>query len=289
MEESKLFIGGLAAEATEDDVRALFSPHGFITEIAMLPTKSTTGQKCCFVKYGTKPAAESANEALQTLNGKFQMPGTDRPIAVRWADNGKGENPGKGERTSGPPSAPPMGMHAPMYGGYPLQQPVMHMMPGMPQPGMPGMPQEASPYGMPQMMPGMPGMPGMPEAMNPYMLPGVPHSSGMPAGGMPLAMPGGASMEEAQGTKLFVGGLPGHFSAAQLQPLFDPYGMVIDTHMMKPSDKTGQRCAFIKYSMPASAQAAVAALNGRMSVSPTDGPIVVRYADGGSREKRQRT
>ena len=127
MEESKLFIGGLAAEATEDDVRALFSPHGFITEIAMLPTKSTTGQKCCFVKYGTKPAAESANEALQTLNGKFQMPGTDRPIAVRWADNGKGENPGKGERTSGPPSAPPMGMHAPMYGGYPLQQPVMHM------------------------------------------------------------------------------------------------------------------------------------------------------------------
>jgi hypothetical protein len=255
----------------------MFAAYGCIKEIAMLAPKSRTGQKCCFVRYVTRTASEAANEAIQELSGKLQMPGTDRPIAVRWADQGKGGTGAEstptpvGQTMTAPMHAPGL-VHAPMHAPTQIpsaQNPAMmgyvmpptHMLPHMvPPPQLlpqtsPAFVQEAVPYVMHTPMPGLPNRP---------------------------------AVDEGQGVKLFVGGLPAAFTIADLTPLFEPYGVLVDTHMMKPSEKTGQRCAFVKYQMAASAQAATAAMNGILQINAQDKPIVVRFADDGNGTKRQR-
>jgi len=103
------------------------------------------------------------------------------------------------------------------------------------------------------------------------------------AAAMPAAMPGmpGMSGTPPPGAepKLFVGNLPGHTADADLRMLFQAYGSVQEVHLMNPSVKTGQRCAFVRYSSPQECQAAIDGLvNYR--VHPSDEkPILVRFAD----------
>jgi CUG-BP- and ETR3-like factor len=102
--------------------------------------------------------------------------------------------------------------------------------------------------------------------------------TGAAAIGGGFAAPGANAPVNAE-PKLFVGNLPGHTADADLRMLFQAYGTVLEVHLMNPSAKTGQRCAFIRYSSTQECQAAIDGLvNYR--VHPSDEkPILVRFAD----------
>lgn len=63
---SKLFIGNLPFQATEDEVRELFAQHGEVTEVNLI-TDRHTGQPRGFGFVQMEP--EGAQRAIAALNG----------------------------------------------------------------------------------------------------------------------------------------------------------------------------------------------------------------------------
>jgi RNA recognition motif-containing protein len=59
---SKLFVGNLSYQLTEDELRQTFQPYGEIKDLKLLQTKGFG-----FVEY---ESSESAQKALEELNGK---------------------------------------------------------------------------------------------------------------------------------------------------------------------------------------------------------------------------
>ena len=72
----------------------------------------------------------------------------------------------------------------------------------------------------------------------------------------------------------------------QLRGVMHAYGVLTEVHIMAPSERTRQRCAFVSFETHANAMAATA-LNNAFQMRQTERPIVVRFAD--SQGKRQRT
>jgi cold-inducible RNA-binding protein len=65
---TKLYVGNLSYEATEQDLQDLFGQHGPVTEALMMMDKTTGRPRGFgFVTMGTREAAEAA---IQALNGK---------------------------------------------------------------------------------------------------------------------------------------------------------------------------------------------------------------------------
>lgn len=92
----------------------------------------------------------------------------------------------------------------------------------------------------------------------------------------------GAHNVPPDGTKLFVGGLPGYCDESTIRPLFSQFGELTEVFFLPNNSKTGQRCAFVRYTSWHSAQAAVEALNGRHRFGPGEDPIVVRPKEQGT-------
>jgi cold-inducible RNA-binding protein len=65
---TKLYVGNLPFDATEDDLRNLLSPHGPVNEVAVIMDK-VTGQARGFA-FATMNTSEGATAAIQALNGK---------------------------------------------------------------------------------------------------------------------------------------------------------------------------------------------------------------------------
>lgn len=69
-----LWVGGLDAETTEDDLRSRFYPFGELQSIRVVPAKS-----CAFVTFQNRVAAE---EAAKKLHEKLQIRG--QPVKMSW-------------------------------------------------------------------------------------------------------------------------------------------------------------------------------------------------------------
>jgi cold-inducible RNA-binding protein len=82
--QNKLFVGNLSYNASEDDLRKLFSKCGVVTEVS-IPVNRDTGRKrgFAFILFETQ---ESAQNALKELNN-FEFLG--RKIVVSMATNEK--------------------------------------------------------------------------------------------------------------------------------------------------------------------------------------------------------
>ncbi|KAF8111751.1 hypothetical protein N665_0073s0104 [Sinapis alba] len=81
--EHKLFVGMLPKNVTEAEVSSLFSKYGTIKDVQILRGSLQTTKGCVFLKYESK---EQALAAMEAINGKHIMEGSNVPLVVKWAD-----------------------------------------------------------------------------------------------------------------------------------------------------------------------------------------------------------
>ncbi|GBG88219.1 hypothetical protein CBR_g46786 [Chara braunii] len=79
--------------------------------------------------------------------------------------------------------------------------------------------------------------------------------------------------------KLFIGMLPRHVTESDIRNLFSRFGEIKDLSMLKASNQVSKGCAFLKYEMRESAQAAINALNGIHKMEGGNSALVVKWAD----------
>lgn len=84
--ERKLFIGMLAKECNESDVRVMFSPFGSIEECTVLRDANGQSKGCAFVTYASR---QCAINAIKTMNHSQTMKGCNNPMVVKFADTQK--------------------------------------------------------------------------------------------------------------------------------------------------------------------------------------------------------
>ena len=63
-QDTKLFVGMVPFEATEDDIRAVFSPYGRVTEVFIMRKHDGSSKGCAFVKFGARAECDKAIAAL---------------------------------------------------------------------------------------------------------------------------------------------------------------------------------------------------------------------------------
>lgn len=94
----KMYVGNLSFEATEEQVRDLFTPYGAVESISMI-TDRTSGQfrGFCFVEMETS-AANAAISALdnQDLDGRTLKVNEAKPREDRGGGGGGGNRNGGG-------------------------------------------------------------------------------------------------------------------------------------------------------------------------------------------------
>ena len=92
---TKLFVGNLPFSATEESVRALFSPHGTIESLALINDRETGRPRGFgFIEMSSADAAQ----AMQALNGK-NFEGRDLKVneaQARERNGGGGNRSGQG-------------------------------------------------------------------------------------------------------------------------------------------------------------------------------------------------
>jgi cold-inducible RNA-binding protein len=81
----KLFVAGIASDATEDQVREMFSPYGNIVSVFMVTDRFTGNVRFAFVEFETEEEAQAAKTALanQDVNGKKLTVDEARPPRER--------------------------------------------------------------------------------------------------------------------------------------------------------------------------------------------------------------
>ncbi len=66
--ETKLYVGNLSYETTEDDLRSLFTQAGTVNEVALIKDRDTGSSKgFAFV---TMNSQEEANKAIERFSGQ---------------------------------------------------------------------------------------------------------------------------------------------------------------------------------------------------------------------------
>ena len=77
---TKMYVGNLSFNSTEQDLRDLFGSHGEVTEV-FIPTDRESGRPRGFA-FVTMDSTDSMNDAISALNGnEFQ----GRPLVVNEA------------------------------------------------------------------------------------------------------------------------------------------------------------------------------------------------------------
>ncbi|XP_053178903.1 CUGBP Elav-like family member 5a isoform X41 [Scomber japonicus] len=84
--DRKLFVGMLNKQQTEEDVYRLFEPYGVIEECTVLRGPDGNSKGCAFVKFSTHTEAQSA---ISALHGSQTMPGASSSLVVKFADTDK--------------------------------------------------------------------------------------------------------------------------------------------------------------------------------------------------------
>ncbi|ESN91937.1 hypothetical protein HELRODRAFT_90208, partial [Helobdella robusta] len=79
----KLFVGMLSKHQTEDNIRQMFQPFGYIEECTILRDQNGNSKGCAFVKYSS---ASEALSAINSLHGSQTMPGATSSLVVKLAD-----------------------------------------------------------------------------------------------------------------------------------------------------------------------------------------------------------
>ncbi|XP_023000619.1 flowering time control protein FCA-like [Cucurbita maxima] len=81
--EYKLFVGSLNKQASEKEVKEIFSQYGVVEDVYLMRDEMRQSRGCGFVKYSHR---DMALAAINALNGIYTMRGCDQPLSVRFAD-----------------------------------------------------------------------------------------------------------------------------------------------------------------------------------------------------------
>ena len=82
----KLFVGSIPKNATEENLKDVFSQFGGIEELVLMREPDGASKGCAFIKFRTK---EEALLAMRIVNGNVYLGGSSKPMEVRFAENKK--------------------------------------------------------------------------------------------------------------------------------------------------------------------------------------------------------
>ena len=102
---TKLYVGNLSFNTTEQEVRDLFSQHGNVTEATLIIDKLTGRSRgFAFVSYDTEEAAQNAIDKLdgQDVDGRKLTVNIARPTEEGRPYGGGGGGGGGGRSFGGP-------------------------------------------------------------------------------------------------------------------------------------------------------------------------------------------
>ncbi|KAM4810365.1 CUGBP Elav-like family member 4 isoform 13-T14 [Rhinophrynus dorsalis] len=284
-EDRKLFVGMLNKQQSEDDVRRLFEAFGNIEECTILRGPDGNSKGCAFVKYSSHAEAQAA---INALHGSQTMPGASSSLVVKFADTDKERTMRRMQQMAGQ-----MGMFNPMaiqfgaYGAYAqaLMQQQAAIMASVAQGGYLNPMAAFAAAQMQQMaalnMNGLAAAPMTPtSAQSPtaadplqqayagvqqYAGPAYPAAYGQISQAFPQPPPmiPQQQREGPEGCNLFIYHLPQEFGDAELMQMFLPFGNVISSKVFVDRATNQSKCfGFVSFDNPASAQAAIQAMNG---------------------------
>ncbi len=101
---TKLFVGNLSFNTTENDLQDLFTPHGPVTEVNLMMDRATGRPRgFAFVTMATKEGADAATQALhgKNVDGRDLTVNEARPREERPAGGGYGGGGGGGGGSRG--------------------------------------------------------------------------------------------------------------------------------------------------------------------------------------------
>ncbi|XP_029142689.1 CUGBP Elav-like family member 3 isoform X17 [Protobothrops mucrosquamatus] len=120
-EDRKLFVGMLGKQQTDEDVRKMFEPFGTIDECTVLRGPDGTSKGCAFVKFQMHAEAQAA---ISTLHGSRTLPGASSSLVVKFADTEKERGLRRMQQV-----ANQLGMFSPIalqFGAYSAYTQLMH-------------------------------------------------------------------------------------------------------------------------------------------------------------------
>ncbi|XP_074268818.1 RNA-binding protein BRN1-like isoform X2 [Silene latifolia] len=273
--EHKLFVGMLPKNVLDDEVSALFSQYGMIKELQILRGTQQTSKGYAFLKYETK---EQALAAIDAVNEKIKMEGSDIPLVVKWADTEKERQARRAQKTPvanvNDPSqnslfgAMPLG-HVPPYNGYGYQGPRSYGL---------------MPYRLPSVRPDIssgvaPRSFVVPNIRFPLTYPvGMPNQRPLnnSPGSLPLTVPNspggtspgagstsGSQIEGPPGANLFIYHIPLEYGDVELANAFQPFGKVLSAKVFVDKTTGLSKCfGFVSYDTATAAQTAISKMNG---------------------------
>uniref|UniRef100_A0AAY4CH28 RRM domain-containing protein n=1 Tax=Denticeps clupeoides TaxID=299321 RepID=A0AAY4CH28_9TELE len=267
-EDRKLFVGMLNKQQTEEDVYRLFEPYGVIEECTVLRGPDGNSKGCAFVKFSTHAEAQSA---ISALHGSQTMPGASSSLVVKFADTDKERTIRRMQQMVGqfgifnPAIALPFSTYS-TYAHALMQQQAAIMAASH---GGYLTPSVAFPTTHIHQMGaininGLPPTPMTPVSGE-FHQPLGEHRASFPLGwwhdGLRPWVKGRGFRPE--GCNLFIYHLPQEFGDNELMQMFLPFGTVISSKVFMDRATNQSKCfGFVSFDNPASAQAAIQAMNG---------------------------
>lgn len=271
----KLFVGGLPADTSENELRTIFSTYGEVAKVYIMQP-NVMGKVAAFVFYVEE---QCAADAIKVLNNVYKIrTDAQEAIQVRWADQASA-------KINAPPSKDtPWG--ASQWNSWdkdkeskPWQQ----------------APQwSASPWNSRGSDQHKPNWGNNWQESSPTSRSGCSNWNGSPwenksgqssrqtgwngAAGNWSGGDGGKTEGPPSETKLFVGNLPDDVSEEALAYVFTTYGKVRTIQIMRGRSKSGSACAFVELSDGAEAETAILTLHNSYEIKPGSGKIVVNRA-----------
>ncbi|KAL7050135.1 hypothetical protein ACKWTF_003964 [Chironomus riparius] len=297
--DRKLFVGMLSKQQNEEDVRQLFNRFGTIEECTILRGPDGASKGCAFVKFSSHPEAQAA---ITSLHGSQTMPGASSSLVVKFADTEKERQIRRMQQMAGHMNllSPFVFNQFGPYNAYAQTQQQAALMAAATAQGTYMNPMAALatqiPHalsgaeavysnGIPHTYPGhalqlsipAQGLANGDAALPHAAYPGIQPYPGVayPAvyGQFPQAIPQqiaavpaqreGCSISGPEGCNLFIYHLPQEFGDGELMQMFMPFGTVISSKVFIDRATNQSKCfGFVSFDNPASAQAAIQAMNG---------------------------
>jgi len=85
--------------------------------------------------------------------------------------------------------------------------------------------------------------------------------------------------------KLFIGMLPRTATEEDLRPIFMRFGNIAEVAVIRGPAGDSKGYGFVRYHFQQEAQAAINALNGAFQMDGAPGPLIVKFADAGTKRR----